>query len=66
MMIGLDAPGPGSGVFQAILDAGDQTLGSESESDVTPDPDIPRKRGQSSAIAGRLVKASHTINVLQR
>ena len=56
-----------SGEFadRRILDAGDQTLGSESESDVTPDPDIPRKRGQSSAIAGRLVKASHTINVLQ-
>ena len=48
-MIGLDAPGPGSAVFQARLVSVDQTLGKDSESLAMPEPAGPRKRGQSSA-----------------
>ena len=48
-MIGLDAPGPGSGAFHFKLAFGDQVDGNL-EFD-TPDPDGPRKRVQSSAAA---------------
>ena len=48
MMIGLEAPGPGNSVFQAMLALGDQAVGTDSVE--TPLPLGPRKRGQSSAI----------------
>jgi hypothetical protein len=51
MMMGLDAPGPGISVFQARLAVGDQAFGRPSASPATPEPDGPRKRGQSSALA---------------
>jgi hypothetical protein len=48
-MIGLETPGPGSGVFQARFAVGDQVVGSESESRATPEPSLPRKAAQSPA-----------------
>jgi len=47
-MIGLEAPGPGSGVFQDKFASGDQLVGTDAWCE-TPAPDGPRKRGQSLA-----------------
>src|SRR5687767_13522093 len=60
--IGLDDPGPGSSIFQAIFSFGPHLTGS-ADSALAPLPRGPRKRGQSSALR---VEVRHNSNTRQQ